>query len=137
MRIARTVAVFLTTTVATATLAVASPGTAFADDSTTTASEVVAALNNVDTRTNLVQDAAPSSAVTISSDPKQGVQVALPNGQKMSVGLPNAKNGGKGTKILKGAVAYSGRNGSANAAIPTANGVQLLTTIEGRKAPTR
>lgn len=137
MRVMRTLAVIVTTSVTTATLAVAVPGTAFANDGTTTANEVVAALDNVDTRTNLVQDASPSSAVTISNDPKQGVQVTLPDGQKMSVGLPNAKHGGRGTKTRKGVVAYSGRDGSANAAIPTADGVQLLTTIESRKAPTR
>lgn len=33
-------------------------------------------------------------------------------------------------------MAYVGKNGSANAVIPTMYGVQLLTTIENRKAPT-
>lgn len=133
MRVSRTLAVILTTS---ATLAVAVPGTALADSGSTTTNEVASALDNVDTRTGLVLDAAQSSAVSVPNDPNRGVQVTLRNGQKMSVGLPNAARSGKAAKTRKGAVAYAGKNGSANAVIPTADGVQLLTTIENRKAPT-
>lgn len=91
MRTLRTLAVILT---ASATLAVVVPGTALADSGATTATEVATALDNVDTRTGLVLDAAQSSAVSIPNDPKQGVQMMLRNGQKISVGLPNAAQSG-------------------------------------------
>lgn len=147
MRIARTVAVFLTATVATATLAVASPGTAFADDTTTTG-QVAAAIDNVDAKNGaLVADAIASEAdadsaaqtatVDIPANPTQGVKFTTNSGELLTIGLPNAKHGGKGTKTRKGVVAYSGKGGSANAVVPTSDGgVQLLTVVNRKKAPT-
>ena len=124
MRIPRTLAVFITATVATATIAVASPGTAFANDSTTTTSEVTAALDKADAKNGaLVATATPSTT---------------DGGQTITIGLPNASQGGKGAKNGKGVVAYSGRDGSANAVVLADNsGVQFLTTIESKKAPTK
>lgn len=148
MRIPRTLAVFITATVATATLAVASPGTAFANDSTTTTSEVTAALDKADAKNGaLVATAAPSTTdgdsaaqtatVDIPADPTKGIKLT-DGGQTITIGLPNATQGGKGAKNGKGVVAYSGRDGSANAVVPADNGgVQFLTTIESKKAPTK
>jgi len=139
MRIPRTLAVFITATVATATFAVASPGTAFANDSTTTTTEVTAALDKADAKNGaLVATAAPSTAaVDIPADPTKGIKLT-DGGQTITIGLPNATQSGKGAKNNKGIVAYSGRDGSANAVVPADNGgVQFLTTIESKKAPTK
>jgi len=136
MRFKRRLVVIFATSVTVATMAVAVPGTALADNSAVTANEVAAALDNVDARSGLVLDAASSSAVSLLDDPKLGVQVTLPNGQKMSIGLPSAKQGGKGIATRKGAIAYAGSSGSANAAVPAADSVQLLTVIESHKATT-
>ena len=144
MRVMRSLAVFVTASVAAATFAV--PGTAFADDTTTTG-QVVAAIDNVDAKNGaLVADAATSATdadsaaqtatVDISANPTHGVKLTTNGGGSLTIGLPNAKHGGKGTKTRDGAVVYSGRDGSANVVIPTTDGVQFLTTIESRYAPT-
>lgn len=125
----------LVTGVVMAAFVVALPGTSFAAEDFTTANDVVVALENVNAHTRLVVDAAPSSNVAVPSDPKQGVQVKLPNGQKMTIGLPNADTANKASKTRKGVTAYAGR-GAANAVIETASGVQMLTTIESPEAPT-
>ncbi|HSE60977.1 MAG TPA: hypothetical protein VLA88_01625 [Candidatus Saccharimonadales bacterium] len=130
------------------TYAVTTPGTAFANDSTTTTTEVTAALDKADAKNGaLVATAAPSTtdgdsaaqtaAVDIPADPTKGIKLT-DGGQTITIGLPNASQGGKGAKNNKGVVAYSGRDGSANAVVPADNGgVQFLTTIESKKAPTK
>lgn len=146
MRISRTIALLVASSVAAATFAVATPATAFANDSTTTPAEVAAALDKVDARNDaLVAAAVPSTidgdsaaqtaSVDIPADATKGVKL-IGGSQTITIGLPNAKQGGKGFKNGKGVVVYSGRDGSANAAIPADGGVQLLTTIESKKAPT-
>lgn len=138
----------LVSILAAATFAVGSPGTAFADDSTTTTTEVATALDKADARNNALvatatssitdsDSAAQTASVDIPADPTKGVKLTTPAGNVLTIGVPGAKFSGKGQKTRKGLVAYSGKNGSANAVVPTDNGgVQFLTTIESRKAPT-
>jgi hypothetical protein len=148
MRIPRTLATLVVSSVAAATFAVTTPGTAFANDNITTTTEVTAALDKADARNGaLVATAAPSTtdgdsaaqtaAVDIPADPTKGIKLT-DDGQTITIGLPNASQGGKGAKNGKGVVAYSGRDGSANAVVPADNGgVQFLTVIESKKAPTK
>lgn len=148
MRIGKTrpLAMFIASTLTATTIGVALPGKAFADDSTTTTSEVSAALDKADAKDNtLVATAMPSTTdsdsaaqtatVGIPADPTTGVKFTAKDGKVLTIGLPNAKQSGKGQKTHKGVVAYSGRDGSANAVVPTVGGVQFLTTIENRRAP--
>lgn len=148
MRIKHRLAMLIAGTLTTATLVVATPGTALADGSATTAGEVAAALDKVDAKNGALvatpvssttdgDSAAQTAAVDIPVDPTKGVKLT-DGGQTITIGLPNATQGGRGAKNNKGVVAYSGRNGSANAVVPADNGgVQFLTTIESKKAPTK
>jgi len=148
MRAKRIVAVMTATTVALAAFVFVPPGVACADTGdTTTTNEITTTLDRTDARNNgLIADAAASATDADSAaqtatadlpiDPTKGVTLKSPGGQTLTIGLPNANKSGRGTKTRKGAVAYSGKNGSANAVIPTEDGVQFLTTIKNRKAPT-
>jgi hypothetical protein len=136
MRVMRTIAVLTTALTATAMFAVAGPGSAFAADNTTTAGEVSVALDKMDARNgNLVADTAQSTTVSVPNDPAKGVQFAT-HGQQLTIGIPGAAQSGKATKTRKGAVVYAGSDATASAVIPTTDGVQFLTTIKNRKAPT-
>lgn len=130
----RAMAAVVAGSVVMATLAAITPGTALAADRTTTR-EVVAALDSLDTRSNLVVDAAESSTVSVPSDPTQGVTFTA-NGQTMTVGLPNAQQGGKGV-TRKGVTVYSGRNCNANAVVEAAGAAQFLNAIKCKGAPTK
>ncbi len=81
--------------------------------------------------------AAKTDTVNVPRDPNQGIEIKGPNGQTITVNLPYADRAGRGTKTSKGAVAFEGQDGSANVVIPAADGVQFLTVIESRKAPTQ
>lgn len=136
MRFKRKLAAILAAMVTATIMATVVPGTALANDNTVTATEVASALENVGAQSGLVLDAAQSAVVGIPTDPRQHVQITLPDGRKLSVGLPNAVHGRKGVTTRRGAIAYGGSNGSANAAVRAADSVQLLTIIKSRKATT-
>lgn len=117
MRFKRKLAAIVAAMVTATIMAIVVPGTALANDNTVTATEVASALENVDAQSGLVLDAAQSAVVGILTDPRQHVQITLPDGRKLSVGLPNAVHGRKGVTTRRGAIAYGGSNGSANAAV--------------------
>lgn len=148
MRINRELTIFIVSTLTTVTVAVATPGMAFADDSITTPREVAAALSKLGSADNALvapaalsitdsNSAAQTATVDIPTDPIKGIKLSDGRGQIVTVGLPHASNSGKGDKTASGAVAYAGKGGSANAVIPTVNGAQFMTIIEGRRATTR
>lgn len=136
---------------ASVALALTIPGVATAaptNPNAVTATDISTALDRTDAQNGkLIADAQPSAAdndstaqttnVDIPSDPNRGVELRTDTGQSLTIRLPGASQSGKGVKTRRGAVAYSGNDGSANAVIPTADGVQLLTTIKHRKAPLR
>jgi hypothetical protein len=137
-------------TLATAlTLVFAGTSMAHASDGdAATLTEVTAAIAQTDAREGtLVADAAPSitysdsaaqtANVDVPVDPAKGVTLSGPSGHKLTIGLPNAKHAGKGVKGKNGMVAYGGKNGSANASVPTVEGgAQQLVYIKNRKAAT-
>lgn len=150
MRIGKTrpLAMFIASTLMAATISVAIPGTAFADDSVTTTTEVAAALDEADAKDNALvataaqsttdgDSAAQTAIVDIPADPVKGVKFTTKDGKVLTIGVPDAKRSGKGHKTRKGVVAYVGKGGSANAVVPTADGVQFLTTIESRRGATK
>lgn len=148
----RTISTMVASALMTTALVVI-PSTAFASDggSTVSTSEVAAALSTTDAGNgNLVAEPVRSSAdadsaavatsdgttVDVPKDPRDGVSVTA-NGQAVSIALPDAADASNATRLSDGTVAYAGTNGSANAVVPTSDGVQMLTTIKNAKAPTR
>jgi hypothetical protein len=79
--------------------------------------------------------AARTKVVDVPSDPSRGVRFTDPAGERFTVNLPGAAHSGRGARTLKGIVAYSGIDSSANAVIPTDEGAQFLTTINSPRAP--
>lgn len=80
---------------------------------------------------------AQTARINLPRDARKGIDLKGPAAKKVTVKLPGAKRAGKGTKTPDGAVAYPGRDGSANAVVPTTDGVQFLTIIESRNAPAK
>jgi hypothetical protein len=128
------------------------PSAAKADMNVTiTTSEVVAALSATDAADgSLVADPATSrsdsdsaavsgtgqEAVDVSKDPSAGVDLGAPDAPAVNVGLPNGADDSSGKRASDGAVVYTSNDGTANAVIPTNNGVQMLTVIGDSNAPT-
>lgn len=93
----------------------------------------------------LIKDAAASTAdsdsaavtrlVDVAKDADGGLTLKSAVKGSLHIGLPYASSSAHGYKGRTGVVGFKGSNGSSNAVIPTDNGVQLLTTIESKKAP--
>lgn len=120
-------------------------------DGTVTSEEITTALQNIDG--DLVEEAVASTppaggpaptALTGAEMVKLEVDIATSatDGVSLSAGdfslgiaLPNAHDARAATTLADGSIAYPSDGESANAVVPTANGVQLLSIIEGRAAP--
>ncbi|MBN9211608.1 MAG: hypothetical protein J0I95_08855 [Microbacterium sp.] len=111
-----------------------------------TSSEMVTALEGVGD--GLVRDAVstatppialdPTSspealALDIPSDPADGVRLAVGD-FSLTIGLPHSEDAASATSTEQGIVTYPSEGESANAVIPVAGGVQLLSVIETREA---
>lgn len=132
----RRLAMAVATVTATAAIMTATPHLAVADNMVSI-SDVANALTKTDTFDNkLVADAAKTAKATVPTNPKDSVSVGQGN-KAINIGLPNAKNAKAGHKLADGTMVYPGTDGSANAVVPTNDGVQMLTTIKNRYAPTR
>jgi len=110
---------------------------------TVTANEVTSALAAVDARNNnLVVDATPSTTdadsaaqtagVDVPVDPSKGVKLHT-NGTSLTIHLPGARKGDRGTK-RGGMVVYNSAADSVNAVVPARDGVQLWTHIRNKRA---
>lgn len=142
----------VTSTAMIATLAFTGPSARAAtadEDGFVASAEVADALQGV--QGDLVKDAleTPSTSLTpgtISSEAAPGtllidIPVAATTGVTVSVGdfslgidLPNADEARHGEPLADGGVAYPSDGSSANAVIPTTDGVQLLSVINDREA---
>jgi len=132
---------------------VALPGSAAADSGgTVSSSEIASALTGTDRQNgSLVAEPVPSktdtdSAAVVKQDgnvfevpknPEDGVSLQSDGTPEVSISLPNAEASGDAKRLKDGTVAYPGTDGSAQAVIPTDGGVQMLTTIADKSAPTR
>src|SRR5688572_19243042 len=123
------------TATAIAAIMTATPHLAVADTEVSV-SDVAGALAQTDAfDSKLVADAANTANATVSTDPQDAVSVGQ-GSKAINIGLPNAKNAKAGHKLANGTTVYPGTDGSANAVVPTKDGVQMLTTIKNHKAPT-
>lgn len=117
-----------------ATILTVSGSAASADVTQTTAGEVADALSKT-------QGVAPTGhhrdlIVSVPSDLKHGVAVkSKKDGRELRVTPTNTANAKRGTTTKRG-MAYPSKDYSANAVIPTSDGVQFITVIDGQKAPT-
>ncbi|MEV8545631.1 hypothetical protein [Streptomyces sp. NPDC051572] len=141
------------TAVMLASALVAAPNIAAADsDSTVSSSEIASALGNTDRQDgSLVAEPVPSTtdadsaAITtqagarleVPRNPEDGVTLQGDGVPALSIELPNADESKDAVRLKDGTVAYPGTDGSAQAVIPTDDGVQMLTTISEATAPTR
>lgn len=125
---------------------------ASADTNGITASKIASAINNTDAKSgDLVAESVPSktsigSAAVVQQDgfttsipqnPEDGIGLAGKDGWGVTIGLPNANEANDAERLSDGTVVYSATNGSANAAVATGDGVQVLNTITNQGAPTR
>lgn len=129
------------------------PAAAQADSGNTddllTSSEVAQAVAKASTNGDVLtavastQNATDAAVVTTN-----GVTVEIPknaqaginltgSGIDLTISLPNAEDAATAHKTVDGKVIYPSNNGSANTVIPTATGVQMLTTIANAQAPER
>lgn len=145
----RTTRLIVPLVVATVTMIVA-PAVASAETDTVTVTEVATALRGVE-NSGLVADAIPSTTdinsasisalngmmADIPKDPEMGVSLAAEGVGSVTIDLPNAQSSQDAKRLPDGIIVYPGSDGSANAVIPTENGVQMLTTIAAADAPTR
>jgi len=76
-----------------------------------------------------------SAIVEVPHTPSAGVTLEF-RGLEMAVGLPGARESGRGVELRDGAVAFPGETFS-NAVIASDDGVQFLTTLSGPASPTR
>ncbi|MDQ0647295.1 hypothetical protein QFZ53_001491 [Microbacterium natoriense] len=117
-----------------------------AGDGLITTQDVAEALQNV--QGGLLQDAVPTSPIstpdgtaaesaaldiTIPGDASSGVTLSA-GGFTMDISLPNADQAGQSETLADGSTAYPSNGASANAVIPTANSVQLLSIIDNNTA---
>lgn len=114
----RAVTVGVAASVIMATTATATPASA----TSVTTSEVLTAL----AQTQGV--ATPASSSQVKAD-KNGVTFGA-----LKVSLPNADKATGQVRAAKGVTMYPSRGDSANAVVPTTDGVQMLTVISSRKA---
>lgn len=147
----RLIATVATTAVLATTILVATPGAASANtDDTVTAGEVGSALAHIDSLNgSLVAEPAPSTTdadsaavvksddltVDVSRNPEEGVAITT-DGTPVTVTIPDADSAAEAKRLPDGSVAYAGE-GSATAVIPSAAGVQMLTTIANEDSDTR
>lgn len=140
-------------TMLTLIAAFVSPSVAFADSSdTVTLSEVATALRAIDNDSDtLVATAAPStmdadsaavvqqdgSTTDIPKNPEDGVGIKSKDGTSITIDLPQAEAANDAQRLSNGTVVYPASDGSANAVIPTSDGIQFLTSIYNSDAPTR
>jgi len=129
---------------------IVAPAVASAETDTVTVTEVATALRGVE-NSGLVADAIPSTTdinsasisalngmmADIPKDPEMGVSLAAEGVGSVTIDLPNAQSSQDAKRLPDGIIVYPGSDGSANAVIPTENGVQMLTTIAAADAPTR
>lgn len=154
MRFVRTLSIITTSVILASTTVIITPLTALAAniDDTVTASEISTALNRTDNKNgNLVAEPISSktdidsaavvmkggSTIDIPKNPEDGVSLQNKGAPEVTIGLPNADDSANAKKLSDGTIVYPGSNGSANAVIPTEQGVQMLTTISNINAPTR
>lgn len=141
MRIKTTLATFLAAAL-TVSISLA-PNAAHADTGTT--GEVTAALDAVDARNgNLVVEPVPSTTdsdsaaqtatVDIPTDLTKGVKLDGANGRTLTIRVHDARKKHRGKKARNGVVVYNSSANSVDAAIPTADGVQLWKHIRNKKA---
>lgn len=146
----RTVAAMIASAVAAMTFTFATPSAAFADPSTNdtvTAGEIASALNSTDNQNGkLVAEPIKSTTdadsaavakvagtvVDIPKDASDGVTFG-----QLDIQLPNADEAGAAKRLADGTVVYPSGDGSANALIPTDNGLQMLVSIANHEADTR
>lgn len=137
----------------TMTVSLGVTNVAFADTGdTVTASEIATAVINTDaTNGNLVAEPVPSATdadsaavvqqndttTDVPKNPDDGIGIKSKDGTDITIGLPNAATANDAQRLSDGTVVYSGTDGSANAVIPTSDGVQILNTIANSDAPTR
>ncbi len=129
------------------TIVITSSGVAYANtNDIATTNETISALSKVDAwNDSLVSAATPSTTdvdsiaqtavVDVPTNPSKGVTLQSPS-LALTISLPNTTSSGYSKKTSDGMVVYSDQNGSANTVIPTDAGVQFLTTIKNKKAPT-
>lgn len=141
MRIKKSLAALTTGIVATTTFGIAVPASA----DTGTTGEVTAALDAVDARNgNLVVEPVPSTTdsdsaaqtatVDIPTDLTKGVKLDGANGRTLTIRVHDARKKHRGKKARNGVVVYNSSANSVDAAIPTADGVQLWKHIRNKKA---
>lgn len=131
MRFQRTATTLLMVT----SLTIATIGHAGAAPAATgvTTAEVSSALENTN---GPVARAGKSDRVKVEVPATGNAPVSLKGatGTALAISLPNG--GGSAKRAAKGATAYVGNADSANAVIPTDQGVQMLTVVKSRKAAT-
>ncbi len=77
-----------------------------------------------------------SGTVQVPSDLTEGVQIISENDKSVIVSLPFDEDADNAVALDNGAIAFPGKD-SSNAVIVSEVGVQMLTTIENKSAPTR
>ncbi|PDQ34684.1 MAG: hypothetical protein B5766_10205 [Candidatus Lumbricidophila eiseniae] len=75
--------------------------------------------------------------VSIPKNPFNDITIISKDQTKITISLPGVNNIRDTNILADGTVTYPANTGTANAAIPTATGVQLLTTIANPKASQR
>ncbi|HLP22431.1 MAG TPA: hypothetical protein VK139_00095 [Microbacteriaceae bacterium] len=73
----------------------------------------------------------------IPRDASEGLSVSRSDGLGYSIHLPGSDGASDAVRLDNGAIAYPGTGSSANAAISTLDGFQMLTVIADANAPTR
>ena len=117
-------------------------------DDTVTAAEVAATLDTMQgsavaepvesTQTATAAAVAEVGDITVEVPKAPDEPVSLADGEtEVMVTVPNADEAGTAVRTADGAVVYPSSDGSATAVIPNAAGVQMLTIIANRDAPTR
>jgi hypothetical protein len=96
--------------------------------------EPVKSVTDTDSAAVVQQDGATTD---VPKDPESGVVLDSADAPKVTIGLPNADEAGNAKRLSDGTVVYPGTDGSAQAVIPSSEGVQMLTTIANADAPTR
>lgn len=145
----------LSAVIATVATTVAIPLTAYAtghNDGLSSSSKIENVLEKANRKNNgLIKRAAKSkndkdsvaivknsdSLVDVPKDPEDKISIKLNNSPEIHIGLPNADSAKNASKLPNGTVVFPDNHGSANAVIPTNDGVQMITTISDKSASTR